>query len=117
MYLVSAAEAVEFRSDSLNEQVERKLKELRNIDPAVSVQFSTVDVGEILTCVKTFGAIQYAGSEEQLLPAPPPLPSSGAGGGSAGADSLPKIRFSVSVRYVPPRCACILSVLSPRQFS
>jgi hypothetical protein len=92
MYLVSLAEAVEFRSDSLNEQVEKKLKELPDVDPSVSVQFSPTDVGEIVTCVRSLGAIQFPGNKNAALEASKP----GQPGGKH--PPLPKIRFSVNVR-------------------
>jgi chaperonin cofactor prefoldin len=89
MYLVATAEAVEFRSDSLNEQMEKKLKELVEVDPAVSVRFSPTDIGDVLTCMKSFGAIVFPGGEspdsKELDPQLQPT-------------LLPKIKFTVTVR-------------------
>eukprot|EP00428_Durinskia_dybowskii_P072437 CAMPEP_0170414696 /NCGR_PEP_ID=MMETSP0117_2-20130122/32211_1 /TAXON_ID=400756 /ORGANISM="Durinskia baltica, Strain CSIRO CS-38" /LENGTH=186 /DNA_ID=CAMNT_0010672613 /DNA_START=337 /DNA_END=894 /DNA_ORIENTATION=+ len=68
MYLVSAADAVEFRSDSLNEQLERKLKEMVEVDPAVFVHFSPTDIGDVLTCVKSFGAVRTPMDSKELPP-------------------------------------------------
>lgn len=91
MYLVSAADAVEFRSDSLNEQLERKLKEMLDVDPAVFVQFSPTDIGDILTCIKSFGAVRTPSDSKELPPVPGiPL--------AQERRAIPRIRFSVTVR-------------------
>jgi hypothetical protein len=100
MYLVSLSEAVEFRSDSLNEQVEKKLKEIPDVDPAVSVQFSSTDFGEIATCVRSLGAIQFPGNKNATAFASTSLSAPGPGvtSGKPLSAPLPKIRFSVTVK-------------------
>lgn len=93
MYLVAAAEAVEFRSDSLTETMEKKLKEMVEVDPAVSVQFAQTDIGIMLTCMKSFGAIVCPSPDEKFIS----KEREEAKGGEPFAQ-LPKVRFSVTVR-------------------
>ena len=57
MYLVAATETVEFRSDTLNEQLETTLKQLQEVNPAMGVQFSQSDMTELCAYIKAFGAI------------------------------------------------------------
>lgn len=105
MYLVAAAEAVEFRSDSLNEQVSRRIGELKEVDLTVSVQFAQADVAAMLALARSFGSVQCtdppaaigAASDGTLFLTEAPS-TAGREVGGVSERALPKIRFAVTVR-------------------
>lgn len=96
MYLVAATETIEFRSDALNEQLSNKLRDLQLVDPMVYAQFSTVDAGEVVSLIKSFGAIENARKDanrcnnHELRKA--------AWGADTIKPDLPHIRFTVKVQ-------------------
>ena len=109
MYLVSATETVEFRSDALNEQLENIA--VVRVDPAVSVQFIAREAADIKALVKSFGAID-ANIGNSVLPSESKIPflspvnndehkdhEDAQLGDSAANLMKPKIRYSIKIRY------------------
>lgn len=98
MYLVAATETIEFRSDALNEQLETIFKQLQDVNPAVSAQFSQNDMTEINAYVKAFGAICSSHRPTLVTAA-----ANKTGTKSTHKDSktnavLPNIRFTVKLK-------------------
>lgn len=98
MYLVAAAETIEFRSDALNEQLEITLKQLQEVDPAMGVQFSHSDMTELSAYIKAFGAICSSHRPTLATAAAGKVKASGARKDNKSSPLLPSIRFTVKLK-------------------
>jgi hypothetical protein len=99
VYLVSATETVEFRSDLLNEQVEIKTKSLTDVDPTVSSHFMVSEVTTFKALVASFGSISSSSADRK---AKKKEAKGGAGDHDVYSRQLNKpplnIRFSVHIK-------------------
>jgi chaperonin cofactor prefoldin len=90
MYLVAATETIEFRSDTLNEQLETMLKQMQRVDPFVGAQFASADLTEIACIFKSVGAIFTAHT--------PSLSKPELKDKNSVQQALPQIRFTVKLK-------------------
>eukprot|EP01032_Pedospumella_encystans_P022143 gene22143-25096_t len=98
MYLVAATETVEFRSDTLNEQLETTFKQLQEVNPAMGVQFSQSDMTELSAYIKAFGAISSSHRPTLGTAAAAKDKSKSANKDKKSSTVLPAIRFTVKLK-------------------
>ena len=98
MYLVAATETVEFRSDTLNEQLETTLKQLQEVNPAMGVQFSQSDMTELSAYIKAFGAISSSHRPTLGTAAAAKDKSKSLNKDKKSSAVLPAIRFTVKLK-------------------